>query len=163
MKRIGLLSDTHYCFDDKLCRFFEGVDELWHAGDIGNLELADEMAAFKPLRAVFGNCDDWHVRTVYPEVQRFTLEGVDVLMMHIGGYPGNYSYEARRLIEEQPPKLFISGHSHILKVMYDKHYNLLHINPGGASVRGIHTVRTAVRFIIDQGNIRELEVGEWPR
>lgn len=163
MKRIGLLSDTHYCFDEKLYRFFDEVDELWHAGDIGNIELADEMAAFKPLRAVFGNCDDWHVRAAYPEVQRFTEEGVDVLMMHIGGYPGNYAYEARQLIEENPPKLFISGHSHILKVMNDQRYGLLHINPGGAGIRGIHTVRTAIRFIIDKGAIRDLEVGEWTK
>ncbi len=154
MKRIGLLSDTHYCFDEKLYRFFDEVDELWHAG---------EMAAFKPLRAVFGNCDDWHVRAAYPEVQRFTEEGVDVLMMHIGGYPGNYAYEARQRIEENPPKLFISGHSHILKVVNDQRYGLLHINPGGAGIRGIHAVRTAIRFIIDKGAIRDLEVGEWTK
>jgi putative phosphoesterase len=163
MKRIGLLSDTHYYFDDKLRRFFDDVDELWHAGDIGSLDLADEIAAFKPLRAVFGNCDDWHVRAAYPEVQRFVDENINVLMMHIGGYPGNYSFEARQLITENPPKLFISGHSHILKVMNDKRFNLLHINPGGAGIRGIHTVRTAVRFIIDNSDIRELEVGEWKK
>ena len=161
MKKIGLLSDTHGCFDDKLRRFFDDVDALWHAGDIGSVELADEMAAFKPLRAVTGNCDDWHVRAVYPEVQRFEEEHVDVLMLHIGGYPGNYAPEARRLIEARPPRLFISGHSHILKVMNDARYHLLHINPGGAGLRGIHTVRTAVRFVLDNGNIRDLEVGEW--
>jgi putative phosphoesterase len=163
MKTIGLLSDTHGCFDERLRRFFDDVDELWHAGDIGSLDLADEMAAFKPLRAVAGNCDDWHVRTVHPEVQRFEEEGVAVLMMHIGGYPGNYAPDAHHLIDEQPPRLFISGHSHILKVMNDKRYHLLHINPGGAGLRGIHTVRTAVRFVLDNGNIRDLEVGEWPR
>jgi putative phosphoesterase len=163
MKKIGLLSDTHYHFDDKLRRFFGDTDELWHAGDFGSLALADEIAAFKPLRAVFGNCDDQQVRIVYPEVQRFTIEDVDVLMMHIGGYPGNYSVEARRLIEAHPPKLFISGHSHILKVMNDTRYHLLHINPGGAGLRGIHTVRTAVRFVLDHGDIRDLEVGEWKK
>ena len=163
MKRIGLLSDTHGCFDEKLYRFFENVDELWHAGDIGNIDLADEMAAFKPLKAVSGNCDDWHVRTVYPEIQHFTEEKVEVLMMHIGGYPGRYSFTAHQMIEARPPKLFISGHSHILKVMNDKHFHLLHINPGAAGIRGIHNVRTAVRFVIDNGNIRDLEVGEWPR
>jgi putative phosphoesterase len=163
MKKIGLLSDTHGCFDAKLRRFFDDVDELWHAGDIGSIELADEMAAFKPLRAVSGNCDDWHVRTVYPIVQRFDDENVNVLMLHIGGYPGNYAPEARLLIDAQPPRLFISGHSHILKVMSDKRRQLLHINPGGAGLRGIHTVRTAVRFVLDNGNIRDLEVGEWPK
>ena len=163
MKHIGLLSDTHGCFDEKLYRFFENVDELWHAGDIGNIALADEMAAFKPLKAVSGNCDNWHVRTVYPEIQRFTEEGVDVLMMHIGGYPGNYTYAALQLIEKAPPKLFISGHSHILKVMNDKRFRLLHINPGAAGISGFHQVRTAVRFIIETGTIRDLEVGEWPR
>jgi len=163
MKRIGLLSDTHGCFDEKLYRFFEDVDELWHAGDIVSIDLADEIAAFKPLKAVSGNCDAWPVRTVYPEIQRFTEEGVEVLMMHIGGYPGNYTYAARQLIETAPPKLFISGHSHILKVMNDKHFRLLHINPGAAGIQGFHNVRTALRFVIDAGNIRDLEVGEWPR
>jgi putative phosphoesterase len=163
MKIIGLLSDTHGCFDEKLRRFFDDVDELWHAGDIGSIELADDIAAFKPLRAVTGNCDDWHVRTVHPDVQRFEAEHVDVLMMHIGGYPGNYAPAARRLIDMQPPKLFISGHSHILKVINDRRYQLLHINPGGAGLRGIHTVRTAVRFVLDNGDIRDLEVGEWPK
>ncbi|MCL2097458.1 MAG: metallophosphatase family protein [Bacteroidales bacterium] len=163
MKRIGLLSDTHGYFDEKLYRFFDSVDELWHVGDIGNIDLVDEIAAFKPLKAVFGNCDDWHIRRIYPEIQRFTEEGVDVLMMHIGGYPGNYSYPARQMIEAAPPKLFISGHSHILKVMNDKHFHLLHINPGAAGIQGFHNVRTAVRFIIDAGTIRDLEVGEWLR
>ncbi|MDR0296161.1 MAG: metallophosphatase family protein [Prevotellaceae bacterium] len=163
MKRIGLLSDTHGCFDEKLYRFFDNVDELWHAGDIGNVDLADKITAFKPLKAVFGNCDDWHIRAIYPETQRFTEEGVEVLMMHIGGYPCNYAHTARRMIEVAPPKLFISGHSHILKVMNDKHFLLLHINPGAAGIQGFHQVRTAVRFIIDAGNIRDMEVGEWPR
>jgi putative phosphoesterase len=163
MKRIGLLSDTHGCFDEKLYRFFENVDELWHVGDIGNIGLVDEMTAFKPLKAVSGNCDDWHVRIVCPEIQCFMEEEVEVLMMHIGGYPGNYDYKARQMIETAPPKLFISGHSHILKVMRDKRFHLLHINPGAAGNHGFHNVRTAVRFIIDAGDIRDLEVGEWPR
>ena len=163
MKRIGLLSDTHGCFDEKLYRFFDNVDELWHAGDIGNVNLVDEIAAFKPLKAVAGNCDDWHIRTIYPDVQHFTEEGVEVLMMHIGGYPGNYAPTARQMIKATPPKLFISGHSHILKVMNDKRFHLLHINPGAAGIQGFHHLRTAVRFIIDAGNIRDLEVGEWPR
>ena len=163
MQRIGLLSDTHGCFDEKLYRFFDNVDELWHVGDIGNIALVDEMTAFKPLKAVAGNCDDWHIRSIYSEVQHFTEEDVDVLMMHIGGYPGNYSHAARRLIEKAPPKLFISGHSHILKVMSDTHFHLLHINPGAAGIQGFHHLRTAVRFIIDAGDIRDLEIGEWSR
>jgi len=163
MQRIGLLSDTHGCFDEKLYRFFDNVDELWHVGDIGNIALVDEMTAFKPLKAVAGNCDDWHIRSIYSEVQHFTEEDVDVLMMHIGGYPGNYSHVARRLIEKAPPKLFISGHSHILKVMNDTHFHLLHINPGAAGIQGFHHLRTAVRFIIDAGDIRDLEIGEWSR
>ena len=163
MKRIGLLSDTHDCFDEKLYRFFDNVDELWHAGDIGSIALVDEMAALKPLKAVAGNCDDHLVRSIYPEIQQFIEDDVEVLMMHIGGYPGNYSYAARRLIEKAPPKLFISGHSHILKVMNDTHFQLLHINPGAAGIQGFHHLRTAVRFIIDAGNIRDLEIGEWSR
>ncbi|MDR0582636.1 MAG: metallophosphatase family protein [Prevotellaceae bacterium] len=163
MKKIGLLSDTHGCFDERLRRFFDKVDELWHAGDIGSIELADEIAAFKPLRAVSGNCDDRKVRAVHPLVQRFEVEDADVLMLHIGGYPGNYTPAARSLIETRPPKLFISGHSHILKVMKDKRYHLLHINPGGAGLHGFHMVRTAVRFVLDAGDIRDLEVGEWSR
>jgi putative phosphoesterase len=162
MKRVGLLSDTHGCFDEKLYRFFDNVDELWHAGDIGDISVADEMAAFKPLKAVFGNCDDWHIRAAYPEIQHFTEEEVEVLMMHIGGYPKNYSVTAGQLIEAKPPKIFISGHSHILKVVNDKRFHLLHINPGAAGIYGPHNIRTAVRFVIDAGNIRDLEVGEWP-
>jgi putative phosphoesterase len=163
MKRIGLLSDTHHCFDDTLRRFFADCDELWHAGDIGSLTVADVIAAFKPLRAVYGNVDGADVRTVYRETIRFTVEGVEVLMTHIGGYPGHYAPNVRQLLQSHPPKLFIAGHSHILKVVNDPAFRLLHINPGAAGIYGNHKVRTAVRFTLDNGDIRDMEVGEWEK
>ena len=163
MKTIGLLSDTHHYWDEKLRRFFQNVDELWHAGDIGSLALADEIAAFKPLRAVHGNIDGADVRSVYPAMQRFTVEKVETLMTHIGGYPERYEPAVLQELRKQPPQLFISGHSHILKVMYDKKFGLLHINPGAAGIYGFHAVRTAVRFTLDNGNIAGLEVAEWKK
>ncbi len=163
MKKIGLLSDTHGYFGNELKRFFDDVDELWHAGDIGNLATADKISAFKPLRAVFGNIDGADVRVVHPKVQRFTCEGVDVFITHVGGYPDHYEPEVKLQLLTNPPKLFISGHSHILKVMYDKKYGWLHINPGAAGISGFHQVRTAVRFIVENGEVKELEVGEWKR
>ena len=158
--KIGILSDTHGAFDEKLSGFLAEVDELWHAGDIGSLELADRIAEFKPLVAVYGNIDDHRVRTVYPKFRHFTCEGVSVLMTHIGGYPGRYDPEARKYIERVSPDIFISGHSHILKVMNDPRYGLLHINPGAAGY-GYQKIRTAVRLEIDQGNIHSLEVAEF--
>ena len=158
--KIGILSDTHGTFDEKLSGFLAEVDELWHAGDIGSLELADRIAEFKPLTAVYGNIDDHRVRTVYPKFRHFTCEGVSVLMTHIGGYPGRYDPEARKYIERVSPDIFISGHSHILKVMNDPRYGLLHINPGAAGY-GYQKIRTAVRLEIDQGNIHSLEVAEF--
>lgn len=155
--KIGILSDTHGTFDKPLHDFFASVDELWHAGDIGSLELADTIASFKPLRAVYGNVDDHRVRTVYPQFNHFSCEGVSVLMTHIGGYPGRYEIQARAKIEQLKPQIFISGHSHILKVMNDARYNLLHINPGAAGF-GYQGVRTAVRFEIDGQRIHSLEV-----
>ncbi len=160
MSQIGLLSDTHGFFDPRLKVFFENCKEIWHAGDIGNIHTADEIADFKPLRAVFGNIDGHEVRIVYPEHQRFHFEGMDVWITHIGGYPGNYDTRIRNLIRTNPPELFISGHSHILKVMPDKKQGLLHINPGAAGKSGFHLVRTAVRFNIDEGRVKELEVIE---
>ncbi|MDR0729059.1 MAG: metallophosphatase family protein [Prevotellaceae bacterium] len=160
MKRIGILSDTHHCFDVPLRRFFSTSDELWHAGDIGAIGLADEISAFKPLRAVYGNIDGGDVRAVYPRCLRFAVEGVDVLMIHIGGYPGRYAPEVLPLLRSCPPKLFVAGHSHILKVVYDPVFQLLHINPGAAGTYGFHKVRTAVRLVIDGGDIRDLEVLE---
>jgi len=163
MLRIGLLSDTHGFINPRILEFFSICDEIWHAGDIGNLETSDYLASFKKLRAVFGNIDGTELRKTYPKNQVFFCEGVKVLMTHIGGYPGRYEKEARQLIESENPGLFITGHSHILKVMYDKKHELLHINPGAAGNSGFHQVITCVRFVIDGKNIRDLEVFEKQR
>ncbi len=158
--KIGLLSDTHSHWDDRYEQYFRGCDEIWHAGDIGDMQVARRLQAIAPLRAVYGNIDGTDIRLVYPEVQRFTCEGVDVLMKHIGGYPGKYDRSIRSQITMHPPQLFISGHSHILKVMMDHTLHCLHINPGAAGTYGQQTVRTLIRFIIEKGNIRDLEVIE---
>ncbi len=163
MKRIGIISDTHGTFDERLREFLKDVDEIWHAGDIGSLELADRIAAFKPLRAVCGNIDGGMTRRVYPLFLSFECEGVRVLMTHIGGYPRHYDPRAVQQIQELRPKLFISGHSHILKVMYDPVYELLAVNPGAAGEFGFQKVRTAIRLTFDAGEMRDMEVGEWPR
>ncbi len=163
MKKIGILSDTHGCFDDKLRNFFKDVDELWHAGDIGNLATADAIASFKPLRAVHGNIDDGQVRLVYPRYLDFECEGASVLMTHIGIYFDRYNGVAQARIVAEKPTIFVCGHSHILKVVYDRKYDLLHINPGAAGVSGFHRVRTAVRLVVEDGKPRDLEVGEWKR
>ncbi|HJC94671.1 MAG TPA: metallophosphatase family protein [Candidatus Phocaeicola excrementigallinarum] len=160
MTRIGLLSDTHGYWDDRYLKYFESCDEIWHAGDIGSLELAERLAAFRPLRAVYGNIDGQDIRIRYPETMRFTIDGADVLIKHIGGYPGKYDPSIRGQILVHPPKLFISGHSHILKVKYDKTLDLLHINPGACGKYGFHKVRTLVRLTIDQGIFSDLEVIE---
>jgi len=160
MKKIGLISDTHGFFDPRLYDHFQACDEIWHAGDIGTLALADEIAAFKPLRAVYGNIDNHEIRQIYPEHQRFSCEQVDVWITHIGGYPGRYDPRVRKLIEIKPPKLFITGHSHILKVMYDKKLGVLHMNPGALGKSGFHNVRTALRFLIEGAEIKDLEVIE---
>ncbi len=163
MKKIGLLSDTHGYWEDKFNTHFAECDEIWHAGDIGSLEVAERFEQLKPFRAVHGNIDDIPTRAAYPATLRFTLEEVDVLMAHIGGYPGRYDPSVRALLQADPPKLFISGHSHILKVMYDKKLECLHMNPGAAGKYGFHQVRTLLRFIIEEGNIRDLEVIELGR
>ena len=163
MKRIGIISDTHGTFDEPLREFLKEVDEIWHAGDIGSLELADRIAAFKPLRAVCGNIDGGMTRRVYPPFLSFECEGVRVLMTHIGGYPRHYDPRAVQQIQELRPKLFIAGHSHILKVMYDPVYELLAVNPGAAGEFGFQKVRTAIRLTFDAGEMRDMEVGEWPR
>lgn len=160
MKKIGLLSDTHGFLDDKVFEHFKDCDEVWHAGDIGTVEVADRLAAFKPLRAVYGNIDDDKLRVMFKQHERWMCEGVDVWMTHIGGYPGKYAREVKPEIFMHPPKLFISGHSHILKVMYDKKLGTLHINPGAEGKYGFHNVRTLVRFEIDGTDIRNLEVIE---
>lgn len=160
MKKIGLLSDTHSYWDEKYEKYFADCDEVWHAGDIGSMALVEKFEGFKPFRAVYGNIDDYRIRSAFPEINRFTLEDVDVMMIHIGGYPGKYEPKVRKIMQIDPPKLFISGHSHILKVMYDKIYNCLHINPGAAGIYGFHQVRTLITFVVDKGNITDLNVIE---
>jgi putative phosphoesterase len=160
MISIGLLSDTHGFFDPRLTSFFSNCNEIWHAGDIGNLELADTISSLKPFKAVYGNIDGMDVRSTYPLNLRFKCEDMDVWITHIGGYPGNYDRSVRSEIYRNPPNLFISGHSHILKVIPDKKLNLLHINPGAAGKSGFHKVRTAVRFKISGSRIHDLEVWE---
>lgn len=161
MKRIALLSDTHAHLDEDLFKYLEVCDEIWHAGDIGNIETADCLAEIAPLVAVYGNADGQDVRLVHPLNQRFKCEDVDVWMTHIGGYPKRYDLAIRKEIRQNPPQLFISGHSHILKVMFDKELNLLHINPGAAGLQGFHQVQTLIRFIIDGKKIQNLEVVEF--
>ena len=160
MKRIGLLSDTHGYLDQSIFSYFEECDEVWHAGDIGTLDLSDRLAAFKPFRAVYGNIDGAEVRQVYPLDLRFDCEGVDVWITHIGGYPGRYNKRVREALQASAPDLFICGHSHILKVMPDNRHDLLHINPGASGNHGFHKVRTIVRFSIDEAKVGDLEVIE---
>ena len=158
MLHIGILSDTHGFLHPRVLEFFAGMDEIWHAGDMGNIFVARKLRELKPLRAVYGNIDGQDVRIEFPEVLVFQVEQVKVLMTHIGGYPGRYDSGVRQLIGQEKPKLFVCGHSHILKVMYDKKWELLHINPGAAGKYGMHKSITAVRFIIDGENMRDLEV-----
>lgn len=160
MTRIGLLSDTHGYWDERYLKYFDPCDQIWHAGDIGSMEVAERLAAFRPLKAVYGNIDGQDIRHTFPETAGFTVDGADVLMKHIGGYPGKYDPSIRSVLFANLPKLFISGHSHILKVKYDQTLGLLHINPGAAGIYGFHTVRTLVRFSIDNGNFSDLEVIE---
>jgi putative phosphoesterase len=163
MTRIGLISDTHNFLDEAVFHHFKDVDEIWHAGDFGNAELADKLEAFKPLKGVYGNIDGYDIRSRFPEVLSWKTEAVDVLMIHIGGYPGKYSLLAKKEILLHRPKLFISGHSHILKIIYDDKLNCLHINPGAAGIQGWHKVQTLVRFVIDGSDIRNAEVIEIDR
>lgn len=161
MAMIGLLSDTHCVFDNKLREFFKDVNEIWHAGDFGNAEVSDAISSMKPLKGVYGNCDGQDIRLIHPYIQLFELEGLRFLMMHIGGYPGRYDYRALQLITAHRPDVFICGHSHILKVVNDKKNNLICINPGAAGLQGFHTVRTAIRFRVENGALHDMEVGEW--
>lgn len=160
MKKILLLSDTHSHMDDRIIHYAREADEIWHAGDIGDLEVTDKLEAIKPLKGVFGNIDNAEIRKEFPLNNRFMCEEVDVWITHIGGYPGKYSPAIREEIRKDPPKLFICGHSHILKVMNDKTLNLLHMNPGAAGKHGFHKKRTMLRFKIDGGNISDLEIIE---
>ncbi len=160
MKKILLLSDTHSHIDDTILKYVKLADEVWHAGDIGDLKVTDTIKKLKPLRAVFGNIDNHEARLEFPLNNRFLCEGVSVLITHIGGYPGKYSPAIREEISQNPPKLFICGHSHILKVMFDKKLNCLHMNPGAAGISGFHQKRTMLRFEIDGDKIQSLEVIE---
>lgn len=160
MKRIGLISDTHSHLDPAIFRHFKECDEIWHAGDIGNMKVLNELKKFKLTRAVYGNIDGTDIRKECPLHQRFVCEEVDVWITHIGGYPKRYSPAIREEINNNPPKLFICGHSHILKVMYDSDLSLLHMNPGAAGKYGFHKKRTILRFTIEKDNIKDLEVIE---
>ena len=160
MTEIGLISDTHGYLDNRLFEHFKNCDEIWHAGDIGALDISQKLAQFKPFRAVCGNIDGPGIRAIHPENHRFFCEELDVWIKHIGGYPNNYNRSVRKEIMSNPPDIFISGHSHILKVVFDKKLNLLHINPGAAGKVGLHKKRTAVRFKVDKKEIKDLEVIE---
>lgn len=160
MKKIGLLSDTHSYWDERYEKYFAEVDEIWHAGDICSTEMAERFRALKPFRAVCGNCDGGDLRLMFPELLRFRCEQVDVMMKHIGGYPGRYDRSIVSRLYSSPPDLFISGHSHILKVKYDPTLRCLHINPGAAGLQGWQQQRTLVRFVIDGKDIKDLEVIE---
>lgn len=158
--RIGLISDTHGWIHPSLFNYFAECDEVWHAGDIGSVEVADQLSAFRPLVAVYGNIDDAKLRRMFSENLRFTASGVDVWLTHIGGYPGHYSPRVNMEIRANPPALFICGHSHIARVQRDPLLGLLHINPGAAGYHGFHTIMTAVRFTIESGKISDIELIE---
>lgn len=158
MKKIGIISDTHSYWDDRYLKYFEPCDEIWHCGDICSTVLAERLAEFRPLRAVCGNCDGGDLRRRYPERLRFKCEDVDVLIKHIGGYPGHYDRSVFSSLVAMPPKLFVAGHSHILKVQYDRTLGMLHINPGAAGMQGWHVDRTLVRLTIDGDKMSDCEV-----
>ncbi len=160
MTRILLLSDTHGYMDEAILKYASQADEIWHAGDIGSLEVTDRIQTLKPLRAVYGNIDNHTIRKEFPEHQRFYCEGMEIWITHIGGYPGRYDRKVRETIRNNPPDVFICGHSHILKVMHDKKLDVLHMNPGACGKHGFHTVRTMLRFQIDNKNLTQLEAIE---
>lgn len=158
MKRIGILSDTHSCWDDRYAKHFAACDEIWHAGDIGDISIIRRLEEIAPVRAVCGNVDHGEVRRVCPELLQFELEGVKVWMTHIGGYPGRYAPGVKKLLREERIKLMVDGHSHILKVVPDPELGLLHVNPGAAGQQGWQRVRTLVKLTLDSGDIRNLDV-----
>ena len=160
MIKIGLISDTHNYLDEQVFNHFKNCDEIWHAGDLGTMEIASALASFKPFRAVYGNIDGPDIQQVYPEKLRWLCENVEIFMTHIGGYPGRYTAWVKKELTEHPAQLFISGHSHILKVLFDQKLNCLHMNPGAAGKQGWHTIRTIIRFSIDGGSIKDCEVIE---
>ena len=160
MTKILLLSDSHSYIDDRILEYARQADEIWHGGDFGSMEVIEQLEKIKPLKGVYGNIDNAKIRSEFPEVNRFFCEDLEVLMVHIGGYPGKYTPVTRQEIAAKAPTLFISGHSHILKVMFDQKNNLLHLNPGACGKQGWHKVRTMMRFVIDGSEIRDLEVIE---
>ena len=160
MTSIGLISDTHHFLDETVFEHFKNCDEIWHGGDFGTIEIADKLNAFRPLKGVYGNIDGPDVRKMYPEQLVFKCEDVTVMMRHIGGYPPKYNRETKKELLIHQPQLFISGHSHILKVMYDEKLQCLHMNPGAAGKQGWHKVRTLIRFVIDGKEMKNCEVIE---
>ncbi|MFZ5555005.1 MAG: metallophosphoesterase family protein [Bacteroidota bacterium] len=160
MKKIGVISDTHGFLDEKVFKYFESCDEIWHAGDIGPLEITDQLSAFKPLKAVYGNIDDAKARKTFPLTTIFLCEEMKVMIHHIGGKPYSYPAEVKEKILTEKPDIFVCGHSHILRVEFDKKFNLLHINPGAAGVHGFHKVKTILRFCIDGKQVKNMEAVE---
>ena len=158
--KIGLISDSHSYIDHKTLAYLQDVDEIWHAGDIGTVEVIDQLRAFKPLRAVYGNIDGHEVRMEVPLHNRFRIEGVDVLMTHIAGKPGKYAKPAHEELQKEAPRLFVCGHSHILLVKFDPHFNMLWMNPGACGNKGFHQVKTVLRFSITDDRIHDLEAIE---
>ncbi len=158
--KILLLSDTHGYLDDKIINHCNWADEIWHAGDFGSIETADKLIKVKPLRGVYGNIDGTDIRKSFPIDNRFEIDSIKIYITHIGGYPGHYDKRVRAILEQDPPHLFICGHSHILKVMRDPKYNMLCMNPGAAGISGFHKIRTMIRFQINSGKIQNPEVIE---
>ena len=163
MKKIILLSDTHNSLDKRFTKHFQNADEIWHAGDIGDIKIIDQLRMYAKVRAVWGNIDNHIIRSEFKENLFFKCEGMKVMMTHIGGYPGRYSKKIISIIEQANPDIFISGHSHILKVIYDKKNNLLHMNPGAVGDYGIHKVKTILSFIIEDEKVKNLNIIEFPR
>ena len=160
MKKIGLMSDTHGWVDPKIFKYFKDVDEIWHAGDVGSMEVIEELEAFKLIRGVCGNIDDHVIRATWPKVNAFECEGMKVCMTHIAGKPYKYTQDARAAINEHKPSLFVCGHSHILLFQFDKNINSLWLNPGACGYKGFHKVKTILRFVIDDGKVKDMEAIE---
>jgi putative phosphoesterase len=163
MKKIILLSDTHNSLDKRFTKYFQNADEIWHAGDIGDIKIIDQLRVHAKVRAVWGNIDNHIIRSEFKENLYFKCEGMKVMMTHIGGYPGRYSKKIFSIIDQVNPDIFISGHSHILKVIYDKKNNLLHMNPGAIGDYGVHKVKTILSFIIEDKKVKNLNIIEFPR
>ena len=160
MKRIGLISDTHGFLHDDVAKHFAQCDEIWHAGDFGSIEVAEKLRAIKPLRGVYGNIDGQDIRSQFPEQIVFQCEEVKVMIRHIGGYPPKYNPETKKELAQHQPQLFIDGHSHILKIMFDEKIQCLHMNPGAAGKQGWHKVKTLIRFVVDGKEMKDCEVIE---